>query len=238
MLDSSMDIVVQKSAFLSKLPAEVRVNIYRECFRCLAVVWRTPRGYTGRGVEVTRWEYHDHSNIYRPSDSPAQRPFALIQVSRMVRQESLLIFRSMILHHLSAHNIAIFPMRHVLFDSSNVVNLSICGCDLSELNIPVMLRIFPQVKLLDVSLSVSVDLRRIGYDFRSKENFLSDSTLQEECFQRLEEHIRGWDLLSCLPTAPDSLMTMVSILNVQLYFKFSVKFRVSYNKHCALVVQR
>lgn len=85
--------VVQTAVFLTKLPAEVRLKIYREVFRGLELIWWFHESDTpsNRPDGENWWDFH--------KIGPVTNPFATLWVSRQFREEAMPI-----LHHIIRHS--------------------------------------------------------------------------------------------------------------------------------------
>lgn len=226
MPDSSTNIVVQTSAFLNKLPAEVRVKIYRECFRGLRAFWGASSHRDCLIVE--RWLYEKENSALKSMVFPlTSNTSALVQVSRLLRYETLPVLRAYVTHVFIQDEIASFPKNQTLFNRCDILYVQFSACRLSELNLPLMTSIFHQLRSIHAMGLSKLYFRGRIPDSRATRYFYADGPIMwDNCFADLERHIRDLDMFNYLPSTSTALETVTAAFKVSLSLRVHIMFQV------------
>lgn len=168
--------IIQTSAFLTKLPAEVRVKIYREVFRGLAVEWKR---YRNSEPFKRRFD----GNLYRLYLGRTKQSLALIMTSSQTRLEAMPILHDMIIHEVGRKDLLLIPEFHILFGCDNIRHLLAISERDNDLNINALLRVFPQLKSIELITEkcVRVDTERAG-DSVSFREFSKEPSIRAKIF--------------------------------------------------------
>ena len=104
------------------LPTEIRLLILQHVFRDLRIIWSMETSTTASPGIPTRLSVEA---FRQKNDKPFRNALALLSTARLLRQESLPIFKTTIHHVMALEHIPNFPKDHIFFQPSEIRHLSL-----------------------------------------------------------------------------------------------------------------
>lgn len=177
--------VVQTAIFLTKLPAEVRLEVYREVFRGIELFWwHFTESYTpsNRPDGEYVWDLHE--------GDPFTNAFATLWVSRQVREEAMPVFHHTVRHHMAYNKILTFPTSHVFFPPDRIRYIEVTSNTIQDINIDILRRVFPHLNavVLNYDDAPSLNIKCIDSSV-SFEEFSKDRVAQDQVMAEIKHQI-------------------------------------------------